>query len=74
MIGALARLGVQVPGGFATTAHAYREFLEQGGLQARIRAELTELDVDDVARLAATERASVSGFWPPPFRPPSPRR
>src|SRR5258706_5862152 len=54
MIGALARLGVQVPGGFATTAHAYREFLEQGGLQARIRAELTELDVDDVARLAAT--------------------
>src|SRR6266404_772194 len=53
MIGALARLGVQVPGGFATTAHAYREFLEQGGLRARIRAELTELDVDDVARLAA---------------------
>ncbi len=54
MIGALARLGVQVPGGFATTAHAYREFLEQDGLQARIRAELTRLDVDDVARLAAT--------------------
>src|SRR5207253_5075870 len=45
MIGALARLGVQVPGGFATTAHAYREFLEHGGLQARISAELTELDV-----------------------------
>src|SRR4029077_8614308 len=40
--------------GFATTAHAYREFLEQGGLQARIRGELTRLDVDDVARLAAT--------------------
>ena len=54
MIGSLARLGVQVPGGFATTAHAYREFLEQGGLQARIRGELTRLDVDDVARLAAT--------------------
>src|SRR5213076_462968 len=54
MIGALARLGVQVPGGFATTAHAYREFLEQGALAARIRGELTKLDVDDVARLAAT--------------------
>ena len=54
MIGSLARLGVQVPGGFATTAHAYREFLEQGGLHARIRGELTRLDVDDVARLAAT--------------------
>ena len=40
MIGSLAKLGVQVPGGFATTAHAYREFLKQGGLDARIRAEL----------------------------------
>ena len=54
MIGALAALGVKVPGGFATTAHAYREFLAQGGLDARIRAELARLDVDDVARLAAT--------------------
>jgi pyruvate,water dikinase len=54
MIGALARLGVQVPGGFATTAHAYREFLEQGGLDARISSELAALDVDDVARLAVT--------------------
>jgi pyruvate,water dikinase len=53
MIGALARLGVRVPGGFATTSHAYREFLAQGGLEARIRAELTALDVDDVVKLAA---------------------
>jgi pyruvate, water dikinase len=53
MIGALARLGVKVPGGFATTADAYREFLGQNGLDARIRAELAALDVDDVARLAA---------------------
>src|SRR5947208_11687232 len=52
MIGSLATAGVQVPGGFATTAHAYREFLEQGGLEARIRDELTKLDVDDVERLA----------------------
>ena len=54
MISALARLGVQVPGGFATTAHAYREFLKQDGLDARIRAELASLDVEDVARLAAS--------------------
>jgi len=54
MIGSLARLGVQVPGGFATTAHAYREFLTQGGLEARIRAELARLNVDDVAQLAAS--------------------
>jgi pyruvate,water dikinase len=54
MIGALTRAGVQVPGGFATTSHAYREFLKQGGLDARIRAELAGLDVDDVTALAAT--------------------
>jgi pyruvate,water dikinase len=54
MIASLARLGVQVPGGFATTAHAYREFLQQGGLDARIRAELAALDVDDVVKLAAS--------------------
>jgi len=54
MIGSLAKLGVQVPGGFATTAHAYREFLAQGGLDARIRSELAALDVDDVNALAAS--------------------
>ena len=54
MIGALAKLGVRVPGGFATTAHAYREFLAQGGLAERIGQELAGLDVDDVSRLAAS--------------------
>ena len=54
MISSLARAGVKVPGGFATTARAYREFLKQDGLDARIRAELAGLDVDDVARLATT--------------------
>src|SRR5215468_6928323 len=54
MIGALAKLGVRVPGGFATTAHAYREFLAQGGLDERIRSELAALDVDDVTKLAAS--------------------
>jgi len=54
MISALAKLGVQVPGGFATTAHAYREFLAQGALAERIRSELAGLDVDDVAKLAAS--------------------
>jgi pyruvate, water dikinase len=54
MIGALTQLGVRVPGGFATTSHAYREFLAQGGLDARIRAELAALDVDDVVKLAAS--------------------
>jgi pyruvate,water dikinase len=39
---------VKVPGGFATTAHAYREFLAHEGLADRINTILDELDVDDV--------------------------
>ena len=54
MIGSLSRLGVSVPGGFATTAAAYRDFLRQGGLDERIRAALAALNVDDVAKLAET--------------------
>ena len=61
MIGSLTQLGVQVPGGFATTAQAYREFLKQGGLDARIRAELADLNVDDVTQLAATG-AKIRGW------------
>jgi pyruvate,water dikinase len=69
MIGSLARLGVQVPGGFATTAHAYREFLAQGGLDARIRGELAALDVDDVTRLAATGARIRQWILATPFPP-----
>jgi len=54
MIGRLAEAGVRVPDGFATTAQAYRDFLAQDGLDARIAAELAGLDVDDVTRLAET--------------------
>ncbi len=61
MIANLAALGVQVPGGFATTADAYREFLAHDGLAERIRAELATLDVEDVTRLAATG-AKIRGW------------
>jgi pyruvate, water dikinase len=54
MISQLASAGVRVPGGFATTAHAFREFLKQGGLDARINALLDALNPDDVRALAAT--------------------
>jgi pyruvate,water dikinase len=54
MLRALTALGVRVPGGYATTAAAYREFLNQGGLDARISAELGRLDVEDVVALAAS--------------------
>ena len=45
--------GVRVPTGFATTAHAFREFLKAGDLGARINAKLAALDVEDVRALAA---------------------
>ena len=54
MISNLAGAGVSVPGGFATTADAYREFLEQSGLNDRINSALDALDVDDVNALVRT--------------------
>ncbi|BBI50835.1 hypothetical protein HORIV_32560 [Vreelandella olivaria] len=52
MISNLSGAGVTVPGGFATTAHAYREFLSHEGLNERINSTLARLDVDDVKALA----------------------
>ncbi|MGY6553087.1 MAG: phosphoenolpyruvate synthase [Wenzhouxiangella sp.] len=54
MISHLTDAGVSVPGGFATTAQAYRDFLDQSGLAERIRAELESLDEEDTRALAAT--------------------
>jgi len=45
--------GVKVPTGFATTAHAFREFLRHDGLTGRINAKLDALDTEDVRALAA---------------------
>ena len=53
MIGNLSALGVSVPGGFATTADAYREFLATDNLDQRINARLAELDVNDIAALTS---------------------
>jgi pyruvate, water dikinase len=52
MISQLAASGVRVPGGFATTAHAFRQFLRHEGLDARIAARLATLNTDDVRALA----------------------
>ena len=54
MIQNLGNLGVNVPGGFATTSDAYRGFLEHEDLGNRINALLDELDVDDLDALAKT--------------------
>ncbi|WP_368641852.1 phosphoenolpyruvate synthase [Castellaniella ginsengisoli] len=53
MISQLAGAGVRVPGGFATTAEAFRDFLKSTGLDARINARLDTLNADDVRELAA---------------------
>jgi pyruvate, water dikinase len=45
--------GVRVPGGFATTAHAFRQFLAHAGLAQRIQSRLSSLDTEDVRALAA---------------------
>ncbi len=52
MISQLASAGVAVPGGFATTAHAFRQFLSHEGLAQRIQARLDTLDTEDVRALA----------------------
>ena len=69
MIGQLTRLGVQVPGGFATTAAAYRDFLQQQGLDERIKKVLSDLDVDDVTKLAATGAQIRQWILQTPFPP-----
>ncbi len=53
MITQLEHCGIRVPGGFATTADAYRDFLREAGLTERIEARLKATDPDDVTALAA---------------------
>jgi pyruvate,water dikinase len=57
MISQLSDLGVSVPGGFATTSSAFRDFLSQSGLGDRIHSRLESLDTEDVHALheAGTE-------------------
>jgi pyruvate,water dikinase len=69
MIQNLTNLGVQVPGGFATTAHAYREFLATDGLADRINAALSALDVDNVRALAETGASIRQWIMETPFQP-----
>ncbi|MGD9951366.1 MAG: phosphoenolpyruvate synthase [Burkholderiales bacterium] len=69
MIGALAEAGIRVPGGFATTADAYREFLEAGGLDERIArriAGLKEGDVEALAKCGAEIREWIESAPFPP--------
>ncbi|MET4727414.1 pyruvate,water dikinase [Lysobacter enzymogenes] len=53
MIGNLANLGVSVPGGYATTAEAFKAFIAHNDLHQRIYDKLATLDVEDVPALTA---------------------
>ncbi len=69
MIRALSARGVHIPGGFATTAAAYREFLAQDGLDQRIYAALDALDINDVQALSRTGAAIRGWIIATPFPP-----
>ncbi len=56
MITQLSSVGVRVPGGFATTAAAFRDFLSESGLTAKINDALSALDTDDLQALTETGR------------------
>ncbi|MDM7860570.1 phosphoenolpyruvate synthase [Alteromonas sp. ASW11-36] len=68
MISNLANAGVQVPGGFATTASAFNEFLDQSGLEKRIHDLLDALDVDDVNALAEAGKTIRDWIIETPFQ------
>jgi pyruvate,water dikinase len=67
MIGALAAAGIRVPGGFATTAEAFREFIAQSGLGKRIEERLRSLNTSDVTALAALGQEIRSWILQAPF-------
>jgi pyruvate,water dikinase len=69
MISNLANAGVQVPGGFATTAHAFNLFLEQSGLEARIHDLLDELNIEDLAALSKAGETIRNWIIETPFLP-----
>lgn len=74
MISQLAHAGVRVPGGFATTALAFRDFLEHSAsgvqtLAAKIAARLEKLDIEDVKELAKAGAEIRQWIIDTPFQP-----
>ena len=69
MIGHLSGLGVSVPGGFATTAEAFRDFIAHNDLHQRIFDRLATLDVEDVPALTAAGREIRQWVTDAPLQP-----
>jgi pyruvate,water dikinase len=70
MISQLAAVGVRVPDGFATTAHAFRQLLQHNGLAGRIEKRLATLNTDDVRALASAGEQIRGWIIDTPFPPP----
>lgn len=69
MIRQLAPKGVNVPTGFATTAYAFRYFMEKAGLEARLRRLLADLDVENISNLQERGRHARTLILDTPFPP-----
>ena len=69
MIGNLARLGVSVPGGFATTADAFKDFVAHNDLHQRIYDRLATIDVEDVPALTAAGKEIRGWVIDAPLQP-----
>ena len=69
MLSHLGKAGVRVPGGFATTAEAYRDFLDGSGLYDRIHTLLDELNIDDIQQLTQAGARIRQWIMDEPFRP-----
>ncbi|CAM4485422.1 MAG: Phosphoenolpyruvate synthase [Legionella sp.] len=69
MISHLSSVGVAVPGGFATTADSFKEFLSQDGLDKKIYEKLSTLNTDDVHQLATVGREIREMVINTPFTP-----
>ncbi|MEB3311685.1 MAG: pyruvate, water dikinase [Snowella sp.] len=67
MIQQLTRKGVNVPGGFATTAYAYRHFVESAGIEAELRKLFSDLDVTNLANLQERAKKARSLILDTPF-------
>jgi pyruvate,water dikinase len=69
MMAGLSAAGIQVPGGFATTAEAFREFLSSNGLDKRIEERMRGVDPADVKALVACGAEIRSWIEQAPFPP-----
>lgn len=69
MIQQLTAQGVRVPSGFATTAHAYRYFIQSAGLEAKLREIFADLDVEDLQNLRQKGKQARALILDTPFPP-----